>query len=70
MGVYILPGKDTDRTRLLFHHNREREIIRDIKEKLSYIALDYEQKLETAKTSLSVEKNYELPGHVITIGAE
>ncbi|KAF3447880.1 hypothetical protein FNV43_RR08586 [Rhamnella rubrinervis] len=49
----------------------EREIVRDIKEKLAFIALDYELELEINKTSSAVKKSYELPdGEVITIGAE
>jgi len=54
-----------------FTTSAEREIVRDIKEKLAYVSKDYEGDLEKAADSSEIEKQYELPdGNVITVGAE
>eukprot|EP01126_Amoeba_proteus_P057655 TRINITY_DN734_c0_g1_i5.p1 TRINITY_DN734_c0_g1~~TRINITY_DN734_c0_g1_i5.p1 ORF type:complete len:303 (-),score=61.92 TRINITY_DN734_c0_g1_i5:173-1081(-) len=52
-----------------FTTSAEREIVRDLKEKLSYVALDYEDEMEKPLTQ--VEKEFELTdGQVILVGNE
>jgi len=54
-----------------FNTSAGREIVRDMKEKLCYVALDYEKELNKAEEDSDLERVYELPdGSTVTIGNE
>ena len=53
-----------------FSLSAEREIVRDIKEKLCYVALDYEGEMMETSESKEIERTYELPDENVIINGK
>mmetsp|Transcript_9299 Transcript_9299/g.17662 ORF Transcript_9299/g.17662 Transcript_9299/m.17662 type:complete len:374 (+) Transcript_9299:31-1152(+) len=54
-----------------FATEADREFVRDVKEKWSYVALDFDTEMQEAEENSDIEKTYEFPsGNTITVGSE
>jgi actin-related protein len=54
-----------------FVSSAEKEIVRDVKEKLCYVCFDYTNEMSIATQTKTLDKSFTLPdGQVITIGSE
>jgi len=54
-----------------FNTSAEREIVREIKERLCYVAMDYHEEIRVSERCSLIEKSYQLPdGRCIDIGSE
>ena len=54
-----------------FTTTAEKEIVRDIKEKMTYIALDFDEEMSQATNSATIEQEFELPdGTNIKVGSQ
>ncbi|KAJ5079489.1 actin-7-related [Anaeramoeba ignava] len=63
--VRILTERD-----YFFESTGDKEIVKDIKEKLCYVSIDFDKEMEKSQDS-SIEKNYDLPdGNILSIGNE
>ena len=58
-------------SRCSFLTSSEQYYVGDMKEKLCYVALDFQEEMEKAASSSAIKKNYEMPdGQIITVGNE